>query len=107
MSSPASTRRAAPRAAVELPVTLVRGRGKPIASRTVDVGRGGMRVCSERPLGIDELLGFDLVWEGAHVEGRARVLREDVGSTYALRFEALRPQATDALGRLLAGSGLV
>ena len=87
-------------------MTLVRGRGKPITSRTVDVGRGGMRVCSERPLGIDELLSFDLLWQDAHLEGRARVLREDVGSTYALRFEPLNARATDALGRLLGGAGL-
>jgi hypothetical protein len=106
MPSPTSLRRTAPRAAVELPVTLVRGRGKPIASRTVDVGRGGMRVCSERPLGIDELLAFDLLWQDTHLEGRARVLREDIGSTYALRFEPLGAQATDALGRLLGGAGL-
>ena len=102
----ASSRRTAPRAVVELPVTLVRGRGKPISSRTVDVGRGGMRVCSERPLGIDELLSFDLLWQDAHLEGRARVLREDVGSTYALRFEPLGARTSDALGRLLGGVGL-
>ena len=106
MTPRTSARRAAPRAVVELPVTLVRGRGKPIASRNVDVGRGGMRVCSERPLGIDELLSFDLLWQDAHLEGRARVLREDVGSTYALRFEPLGQRATDALGRLLGGAGL-
>jgi hypothetical protein len=105
MTSPTSRRRA-PRAVVELPVTLVRGRGRPIASRTVDVGRGGMRVCSERPLGIDELLAFDLVWHDAHVEGRARVCREDVGSTYALRFETLHAQAADALGRLLGAAAV-
>ena len=58
-------------------MTLVRGRGKPITSRTVDVGRGGMRV-----------------------------LREDVGSTYALRFEPLGARTSDALGRLLGGAGL-
>ena len=87
-------------------MTLIRGRGNPIASRTVDVGRGGMRVCSERPLGIDELLSFEVLWLDAHVEGRARVLREDVGSTYALRFEPLNARATDALGRLLGGAGL-
>jgi len=32
------------RAAVELPVTLLRSQGNPITSRTVEVGIGGMRV---------------------------------------------------------------
>ena len=104
MASSTDSRRAAPRAAIELPVTLARRHGNPILSRTLDVGPGGMRVCSDRPLGIDEVLTFDLDCAGARVGGRARVLREHVGRTYALRFEALPDQARDALLRL-TGAG--
>ena len=100
MPSSTDSRRAAPRAEIELPVTLVRRRGNPIPSRTVDLGPGGMRVCSDRPLGVDELLTFDLDCAGARVGGRARVLREHVGRTYALRFEALPEQAREVLLRL-------
>jgi len=103
MTLPTPSRRTAPRAAVELPVTLLRSRGNPIASRTVDLGPGGMRVCCERPLTVDETLTFDLACAGAQVGGRARVLREHVGSTYALRFEGLGPECTEALRRLHDG----
>jgi hypothetical protein len=96
-------RRAAPRAVIELPVALVRPHGNAVPSRTVDVGPGGMRVRCDRPLHIDELLAFDLDCPGAQVSGRARVLREHVGSTYALRFEWLGPDAMVALRRLAAG----
>ena len=85
---------------MELPVTLRRKHGNPIASRTVDVGRGGMRVCCDRPLGIDELLSFELDAPGERVDGRARVLREHVARIYALRFETLAPGAPAALERL-------
>ena len=104
MTTPASTRRAAPRAAIELPVTLKRVHGNPITSRTVDLGTGGMRVCCDRPLTVDELVTFDLECPDAKVGGRARVLREHVGSTYALRFEALREEAADNLRRLVPGA---
>ena len=43
---------------------------------------------------------------GSLSTSRARVLREDVGSTYALRFEPLGARTSDALGRLLGGAGL-
>ena len=88
------------RAAVELPVTLLRSQGNPITSRTVEVGIGGMRVCCDRPLGIDELLSFEIDAAGERVGGRARVLREHVSRTYALRFERLDAQASEALRRL-------
>jgi PilZ domain len=88
------------RSPVELPVTLLRSHGNPISSRTVEVGSGGMRVCCDRPLGIDELLSFELEAAGERVGGRARVLREHVSLTYALRFERLEPHASEALRRL-------
>jgi hypothetical protein len=85
---------------LELPVTLLRAHGNPIASRTVEVGCGGMRVCCDRPLTIDEMLSFELDAPGERVGGKARVVREHIAKTYALRFEALAPQATEALRRL-------
>jgi len=98
-----SDHRRSRRAAVELPVTLVRRHGNPIASRTVEVGSGGMRVCCDRPLGIDEMLSFELDASGQRVGGRARVLREHVARTYALRFEGLDPGASETLRRLAGG----
>ena len=95
--------RRAARVAMELPVTLRRKHGNPIISRTVDVGCGGMRVCCDRPLGIDEMLSFELDASGQRVVGRARVLREHVARTYALRFEGLDPGASETLRRLAGG----
>src|SRR3954463_9805371 len=95
-----SEARRAPRAAIELPVTLRRKHGNPISSRTVELGWGGMRVCCDRPLGIDELLTFELQANGHRVDGRARVVREHVAHTYALRFLTLAPAAFAALQRL-------
>jgi hypothetical protein len=49
-----------------------------------------MRVATERPLGIDEVLEFELAPEGATaVSGRARVMREQTWRVYAIRFEQL------------------
>src|SRR3712207_7821324 len=53
-------RRAAPRVNVTLDLMLQRGKGGNITCRTVDVGPGGMRVTTDRPLTIDEVLEFDL-----------------------------------------------
>src|SRR3954468_18457765 len=105
MSAP-TARRCAPRAAVSLGVTLARGKGSPLVSRTVDVGVGGMRVSLDRPLTIDERVSFDLELDGgAHVAGRARVLREERPRFYALCFEPLGQDATGSLSRLVNGSG--
>ena len=82
-------RRAAPRVNVTLDLMLQRDRGGAITCRTVDVGPGGMRVTSERPLSIDEVLEFDLPVADHHAHGRARVLRMQDHQTYALRFEEL------------------
>jgi len=92
--------RRAARVAMELPVTLRRKHGNPIISRTVDVGCGGMRVCCDRPLGVDELLSFELDASGERVDGRARVLREHVAHIYALRFETLAAGGPEVLQRL-------
>lgn len=44
---------------------------------------------SERPLRVDEEMRFDvdLPADGRHIEGIARVLRQDRHNVYALRFE--------------------
>lgn len=87
-----------PRAEVRLECVLTRRKGAPVVCRTIDVGPGGMCVESERPLGVDEVLHFDL----AGVDGDARVLREQRPNVYALRFEAMRDDATLRLGSLTA-----
>lgn len=98
-----SERRRAPRADVALDCTLSRRAGTAIAARTVNLGPGGMRVTSKRPLALDEVLRFDLPLAGAgHIDGRARVLRQEGLSAYALRFEGLLEPARECL-RQIAG----
>ena|SRR3712207_896905 len=98
-----TNRRAAPRFAVDLPVTLERAHGNPVRAHTIDVSTGGARVQCDRPLRVDELLEFDLACdEGAtHVCGRCRVLREQAGHTYAIRFEHLPETELQALQHAL------
>src|SRR5687767_13308303 len=93
-------RRLQPRTAVRLDCVLTRRKGGPITGHTIDVGMGGMRVHTERPLGIDEVLRFELPVEGTHVDGDARVLREQAPNVYALRFETMRDDAAQHLGTL-------
>ena len=93
-------RRHMPRTAIEVPCTLSRRSGSAISAQTVNLGPGGMRITSERPLAPDEVLRFDLPDQA--VDGRARVLRQDGHRTYALRFEALPEPARDRLGALAA-----
>jgi hypothetical protein len=89
--------RHSPRARIELECTLHRRTGSPIPCHTVDVGPGGMCVCSERPLAQDEVLDFELP---PGISGRARVLRQHGFETYAIRFEGLAEPARDELRRL-------
>jgi len=77
--------------------TLQRAKGSPIRCETVDVGPGGMAVCSDRPLATDEVVVFEL----PAVHGHARVLREQAYRVYALRFETLREEARAELARLV------
>jgi hypothetical protein len=95
--------RHSPRAPIHCPVTLLRRRGSPVGGRTEDVGPGGAQIVADRPLTIDEELGFDLVLGDVHVDGRARVLRQQAANRYALRFEQLDAAAarllTDAATR--------
>ena len=86
------------RVQIEKPCTLHRRSGSPIEGRTLDLGPGGMRVCTRRPLATDELLSFEL--EG--IDGRARVLRQQGHDTYAIRFETLGEPAQAELRRLIS-----
>ena len=77
-----------PRTVVELPCTLARQRGNPVRAMTQDVGPGGMCVVTDRPLGMDEELVFDLEPSlPDHPHGRARVVRQQRTNCYALRFD--------------------
>ena len=70
-----------------------------IEAHTVDIGPGGMRVHTTRPLGIDESLEFELP-DRARINGRARVLREQAYRVYALRFEKLGDEARAEIAEL-------
>ena len=78
--------------------TLHRRNGSPIEGKTVDLGPGGMRVCTSRPLAADETLRFELTG----IDGRARVLRQQSHDTNAVRFEMLAEPARAELQRLTA-----
>jgi PilZ domain len=86
---------------LECGCTLSRRFGAPVQGRTVDVGPGGMRVATQRPLSTDEVLDFELPPpSGPGVSGRARVLRQQGYGVYALRFERLSDEDRAALARL-------
>jgi hypothetical protein len=82
--------------------TLQRRTGSPIEATTVDLGSGGMRVASERPLRVDEELDFDIVRGGLRLTGHARVMRQHERRVYALRFERLPGVSREALRALMA-----
>jgi hypothetical protein len=92
--------RTCPRVAAALVLHLGRSVGSDVSARTADVGLGGARVVSDRPLRVDEELRFDLELDdgGAHLIGVARVLRQHRHDQYALRFEQLDPDGLSALG---------
>jgi hypothetical protein len=92
--------RRAPRARVELQCTLRRRSGSPISGHTVDLGPGGMCVCTSRPLATDEVLIFEVP---PRIAGRGRVLRQSGHDSYAVRFAALDEPALQELRRLVAG----
>lgn len=101
MAQGVSERRGAPRTEMAVTCTLRRRTGSAIACETVDVGIGGMSVCSRRPLSPDEVLTFDLPAPEAAISGRARVLRQQGYELYALRFEQLAEPCRSQLERLL------
>lgn len=90
----------APKAHVALDGILRRRNGAPIPVRTVDVGPRGMRVCSPRPLALDETVGFELPNLDIRVAGAARVLRQERMNVYVLRFEGLPEPMTRRLHAL-------
>ena len=94
-----SERRRTWRTEISLQCTLHRRTGKMIEAQTVDIGPGGMRVHTNRPLGVDETLDFELPDHG-RINGRARVLREHAYRVYALRFEKLGDDARAEIAEL-------
>jgi PilZ domain len=98
-----SDHRRSPRVALDCPLSLTRRRGAPVTGHTEDVGPGGARVIVERPLGIDEEVAFELMLGGERLDGRARVVRQQSPSCYALLFVALDAKASDALSAATSG----
>jgi c-di-GMP-binding flagellar brake protein YcgR len=100
-------RRRSARVAVALELTLSRGRGNPIQGRTLDVGTGGMRIATARPLAVDEVLAFEfrLETKARAVSGQVRVLREYAQQTYAMRFVKLTGEDTTLLSSFVASAG--
>ena len=90
---------------IELDVTLSRHHGNPVMARTVDLCATGMRVASQRPLHVDELLRFDLALDATlHVDGVARVVREHARSIYALRVESINETTAQRLAQFMAAA---
>jgi hypothetical protein len=81
--------------------TLHRRSGSPIDGRTLDLGPGGMRVATKRPLSADEVLSFELP---PRITGKVRVLRQQGFDSYAVRFESLPAPAREELEGLVAFS---
>jgi hypothetical protein len=94
-----SERRRTWRTDISLECMLHRRTGKLIEAQTVDIGPGGMRVHTNRPLAVDETLEFELPGR-ARFNGRARVLREQAYRIYALRFEKLGDEARAEIAEL-------
>jgi PilZ domain len=94
-------RRGTWRSEIALECVLHRRTGKMIDARTVEIGPGGMRVHTDRPLSIDEVLEFEFPAR-AQIHGRARVLREHGYRIYALRFEKLGGEARAVIAELAA-----
>ncbi len=95
-------RRGSPRVEISVGCTLQRRTGSPIVATTLDLGSGGMRITSDRPLRIDEELDFDILRGGLRLTGHARVMRQHERRVYALRFERLPVVTREALRALMA-----
>ena len=94
-----SERRRTWRTDITLECTLHRRTGKMIDAETLDVGPGGMRVKTHRPLSVDEVLEFELPVR-PRINGQARVLREQGYRIYAIRFEKLGDEARAEIAAL-------
>ena len=90
-------RRGTPRTDLCVACTLRRRTGSAISVQTINVGPGGMCVTTPRPLAIDEVLDFDLLAGAEHLDGRARVVRQERPDRYALRFEGLLAPTVERL----------
>lgn len=90
----------APKAQIVVPCELRRRTGSPIPAQTLMLGPRGMRVCSRRPLALDETVGFDLPNLNIRVNGSARVIGQERSNVYALRFENLPEPMTRCLHAL-------
>ena len=104
MATVAPRRRATPRAEVSLPVALSRGarHGAELVGRTQDLGPGGMRIETRRPLHAGEELAFVLAMDdGSRVVGRAHVVRHHAGGVYGLRFDRLGDGCKERLEALV------
>jgi PilZ domain len=94
-------RRRSPRAEIKCGCTLLRRAGSPVPAETVDLGPAGMCIRAQRPLMVDEVLRFELdIGPG----GLARVMRQDGGARYAMRFEELGDDARSELLRIATAS---
>src|SRR4051794_41489590 len=100
-----SERRRSWRTEVALECTLHRRTGKTIEAQTLDIGPGGMRIKTNRPLSVDEVLEFELP-DRARINGRARILREQGYRIFAVRFEKLGDEARAELSTLAGSSGV-
>ena len=65
----------------------------------MDLGPGGMRVKTDRPLAIDETFDFELP-DRARINGRARVVDERGYRVYGLRFDTLGDEARGEIALL-------
>lgn len=97
--------RLSPRVEAALDVSLGRKVGNDVHARTCDLSLTGACITCARPLRVDEEVHFDLALPlGDHVDGTARVLRQQRHDTYALRFEHLSPATLGALGAFVGSS---
>jgi len=103
MTAPTTERRSGQRIALDVDVRLARRAGAQVAGRTIDLGAGGMRIASARPLRVDEVLDFDLALDAGHpITGKVRVMRLHPRNQYALRFEGLAAPQADAIAGFVA-----
>jgi c-di-GMP-binding flagellar brake protein YcgR len=89
------------RTEIALECLLHRRTGKTIEAQTLDLGPGGMRVKTNRPMAVDETLDFELP-EHARINGRARVVNERGYRVYGLRFDDLGDEARAEIAALAA-----
>ena len=85
-------RRRSWRTGLALECLLHRHTGTTIEAQALDLGPGGMRVKTNRPLAVDETFDFELP-DRARINGRARVVDERGYRVYGLRFDKLGDEA--------------